>query len=80
MMGAKAREMLLSGDKNAGLASYKSRMYRKMDADDGEKACPPLAHCKNKRVSPYRDCSTARDRVPWHCVPILLRLCKRHSS
>lgn len=37
MMGAKARNMLLSGDKNAGLASYKSRMYRKMDADDEEK-------------------------------------------
>ena len=41
MMGAEAREMLLSGDKDAGLVAYKLRMYRKMDADDDNKACRP---------------------------------------
>jgi hypothetical protein len=40
MMVADARDMLLNGDRDAGLASYKQRMYRKMDANDDEKARP----------------------------------------
>lgn len=39
MMGAEARTLLLSGDKDAGLTSYKKRMYRKMDADDDDRVC-----------------------------------------
>jgi hypothetical protein len=42
MMGAEARDMLLAGDKDQGLACYKRRMYRKMDADNDEKARLPL--------------------------------------
>lgn len=36
MMSAAAREVLLSGDKDAGLQAYKDRCYRKMEAETPE--------------------------------------------